>query len=122
MTQNSGVVPDAAHRAALAGPEELGREPPGDPQTGGLLIQVIEEAAINDAQKAAVRQVLTHARGGQDIIVEQLTDGTVRVTRTTLGGAGGRAEYVTDIALDGSRKTVQYGYSSSGELVHEDPQ
>ena len=68
-----------------------------------------------------MKQVLTHARGGQDIVVEKLANGTLRVTRVTLGGGGGRAEYVTDIALDGARKTVQYGYDQAGKLVHVDP-
>jgi RHS repeat-associated protein len=87
----------------------------------GAVRQAIEESTINDAQKVAVKQVLTHARGGQDIVVEKLSNGTIRVTRVAVGNVGGRAEYVTDIAVDGSRSTVQYGYSAAGDLVHIDP-
>lgn len=83
--------------------------------------QAIEDATISDVQKAAVKQVLTHARAGQDIVVEKLTDGTLRVTRVAIGDAGGRSEYITNIAVDGTRKTIQYGYDAANQLVHVDP-
>jgi hypothetical protein len=80
--------------------------------------QIITDSSLGDAQRAAIKQVLTHARGADDIVVEKLGDGTIRVARVTLGADAGRAEYVTDIALDGTRTTIQYGFSGAGDLMH----
>jgi len=105
-----GVLANGAKTAAegtlAAGAEEIVAA-----GAKGVVRQAVQDSAISDAQKVAVKQVLNHARGGQDVVVQQLADGTVRVVRAVMGSdsVGGHAEYVADIALDGTRRTVQYG-------------
>ena len=84
----------------------------------------LENGAVNEIQKQAVKRALARGAAADTYTIEKLADGSIRVIRTVAGRAGGRAIYesVVDAAgntLPGS--AVQKAYDAAGNLVHYDP-
>ena len=79
---------------------------------------------MNELQKQAVKRALARGAAADTFSVEKLADGSIRVTRTVVGRAGGRATYESVVDVEGNTvagSAVQKAYDASGNLVHYDP-
>ncbi|HZQ21448.1 MAG TPA: RHS repeat-associated core domain-containing protein [Terriglobales bacterium] len=89
--------------------------------TKSAVKQALEDAAISDGQKAAVKSALDRAASTAKVKLEQLADGSLRITTERAGRNGFQAiEKVVD-ASGTTKSVVQKAFDSAGNLVHVDP-
>ena len=82
----------------------------------------LENGAVNELQKQAVKRALARGAAGDTFTLEKLADGSIKVSTEVAGRAGGRAVYEKVIDAAGqTTSVVQKAYDASGALVHVDP-
>jgi RHS repeat-associated protein len=82
----------------------------------------LENGAVNELQKQAVKRALARGAAGDTFTLTKLADGSVKITTEVAGRAGGRAVYEKVIDAAGQTSSVvQKAYDASGNLVHDDP-
>jgi hypothetical protein len=82
----------------------------------------LENGAVNELQKQAVKRALARGAVSDTFTVEKLADGSIKVTTEVAGRAGGRAVYEKVVDTAGqTTSVVQRAYDASGSLVHVDP-
>ena len=82
----------------------------------------LENGAVNELQKQAVKRALARGAAGDTFTLTKLADGSIKVTTEVAGRAGGRAVYEKIVDAAGqTTSVVQRAYDASGSLVHVDP-
>lgn len=84
----------------------------------------LDSLGLKPAQAANVARALDRAGNSATVTVETLADGSVRVTTSVPGRAGGLANYSKVIDASGQTvpgSVVQSAYDPAGNLVHYDP-
>ncbi len=77
----------------------------------------LENGAVNEAQKGAVKRALARGKMTDTFTIEKLGDGSIKVTQDVAGRAGGHATYEKVVDAAGntvSGSVVQRGYMPSG--------
>jgi hypothetical protein len=82
--------------------------------------QAVEDLAISQAQKAALKREIARATTKEAVSVERLADGSYRVLRTR-PGADGYQVFSKVVDSAGNTRSAQTAVNGAGDIVHYDP-